>query len=324
MPDASASVSVVHSLRGSLLDDVFRSIRPQSVVAYWPVFRAPWGVSFERDWPVFHIIVQGTCWLQLRGVRDPVQVSEGDFVVVARGQCHTMRDVPSTPAVDFADLVRTSEIGGKGAVCFGGEGPVTRLVCGGIEDRRGHPLMACLPPALFLKGTDSDGRKWVQPATKHILRELDRRGTGSIEVANRLMDILFLEAVRAFFDEHVETAKSGWLAAIRDQQIGRALEAIHSHPHRSWTVASLARHVAMSRTTFAARFKELVGEPPQHYFTRLRIDAAAVRLRAGGDKLSTVAADAGYRSLPAFVRSFKRHMGTTPGEYRDCRDGWPL
>jgi transcriptional regulator GlxA family with amidase domain len=145
-----------------------------------------------------------------------------------------------------------------------------------------------------------------------------------MEVANRLVDVLFLHAVRAFFDENVETANSGWLAAIRDQQIGRALAAIHNHPHRSWTGESLARHVAMSRTTFAARFRELVGEPPQHYFTYLRINAAAVRLRSSRGKLSTVAADAGYRSLAAFLKSFKRHMGTTPGEYRDRRDGWQL
>ena len=184
--------------------------------------------------------------------------------------------------------------------------------------------MTCLPPLLHLKGTENDGREWVRSTAKNILRELDRRATGSMEVANRLVDILFLKAVRAFFDEHVETAKSGWLAAIRDKRISRALGAIHNQPQRSWTVLSLARHVAMSRTTFAAKFKELVGEPPQHYFTRVRINAAAVRLRSGRDKLSSVAADAGYRSLPAFVRSFKRLMGTTPGEYRDCRDAWPL
>jgi AraC-like DNA-binding protein len=80
----------------------------------------------------------------------------------------------------------------------------------------------------------------------------------------------------------------------------------------------------MSRTTFAARFRDLVGEPPQHYFTRLRISAAATRLRSSRDKLNAIAADAGYRSLAAFLKSFKRLMGITPGEYRDRRDGWPL
>jgi transcriptional regulator GlxA family with amidase domain len=135
------------------------------------------------------------------------------------------------------------------------------------------------------------------------------------------VDILFLHAVRTLFDESAET---GWLAASQDQQIGRALAAIHGKPHKSWTVESLARHVAMSRTSFAARFRQLVGEPPQHYVTRLRMNAAAARLRSSRDKLSLVAAEAGYRSLASFERSFKRHMGATPGEYRDRCGEWPL
>lgn len=318
------SASTVDSWRGALIEDVLHGIGPQSGVAYWPEFRAPWGVKFKRDWAVFHIVVQGTCWLQLKGVKEPVELSEGDFAVVRRAQCHTIRDSPSTPAVDFADLVRTLAPGRKGAVRSGGTGRATRLVCGGIEDRKGHPLIGGLPPLLHFKGSHGAVAGWARSTVKHILAELDAGGTGSMEVANRLVDVLFLHAVRAFFDENVESAKSGWLAAIRDPQIGRALAAIHGNPHRSWTVVLLAHQVAMSRTTFAARFRELVGEPPQHYFTRLRINAAAARLRSSRDKLSAVAADAGYRSLAAFLKAFKRQMGTTPGEYRDRRHGWPL
>jgi AraC-like DNA-binding protein len=248
---------------------------------------------------VFHIVAAGTSWLQLKGRGEPIPLSEGDFAVVRRAQYHTMQDSPTTPAVDFADLIRTLAPGKKGAVCAGGTGPVTRLVCGGIEDRKGHPLMAGLPPLLGLKGGDSGSAAWVRSTVKHILAELNRGGTGAIEVANRLVDILFLHAVRLFLDETAETGDSGWLAAIRDQQIGRALAAIHCNPHHSWTVESLARHVAMSRTTFAAKFRELVGEPPQHYFTRLRISAAAVRLRSGHEKSDTPRVAGGLMSWTA-------------------------
>lgn len=324
MSASQSSVFKTDSWRGALFDDVLRGIGAQSSAAYWPEFRAPWGVSFERDWAVFHVVVQGTCWLQAKGVAEPVELAAGDLAVVTRGQFHTIRDVVSTPAVTFADLVRSHARGKRGDLRFGGDGPVTRLVCGGIESREGHPLMTVLPPILHLKGSAHWARPWIRLTTEHILRELDGGGTGSKEVADRLVDVLFLHAVRGYFDENVETADSGWLAAVRDRHIGRALAAIHSHPHRRWTVASLARHLAMSRTIFAARFKELVGEPPQHYFTRLRINTAAVRLLSSRDKLSAIAADAGYRSVPAFLKSFKRHMGMTPGEYRDRRDGWPL
>jgi len=323
MPVIPPDLPTVDSWRVGLLEDALRGIGQQSAVAYWPEFRAPWGVKFKRDWTVFHIVGQGACWLQLKGVKEQVRLSEGDFAVVRRAQCHTLRDSPSTTAVDFAGLVGALAPGRKGAVRSGGDGPATKLACGGIEDRKGHHLMRSLPPLLHLKGGDSGTAGWVRSTVRQIVSELERGGTGTIEVANRLVDVLFLHAMRGFFVENVETANSGWLAAIRDPQIGRALAAIHGNPHRSWTVVSLAHHVAMSRTAFAARFRELVGEPPQHYFTRLRINAAAERLRFSRDKLSTVAADAGYRSLAAFLRSFKRHMGTTPGEYRD-RDRWRL
>jgi hypothetical protein len=81
------SVSTIESWRRPLLEDVLRGIRPQSGVAYWPEFRGPWGVSFERDWAVFHIVAQGACWLDLKGMEEPVPLSEGDFAVVSRAQC---------------------------------------------------------------------------------------------------------------------------------------------------------------------------------------------------------------------------------------------
>ena len=86
MVTASPSLFTVDSKRGSLFDDLLRGLRPQCAVAYWPDCRAPWGVGFERDWAVFHIVVEGTCWLQVKSVPEPVRLSEGDFVVVGGGQ----------------------------------------------------------------------------------------------------------------------------------------------------------------------------------------------------------------------------------------------
>ena len=312
-------------LRPHLFADLLRGIRLQSAVTFWPEFRAPWGVSVERDWAVFHIVVQGDCWLQVQGMAQPVKLSEGDFVVVTRGQFHTLRDQPSTPVVNFFDLVKTQAGRKEGGLCFPGDGPVTKLACGGmlLENRQSNPLLAILPPLLHVKSPENGARSWLRLTTQHILDELESGGVGGKEVVNRLMDILFFHAVRAYLEENAETAESGWLAAVRDRQIGQALALVHGESGRHWTVDSLARHLAMSRSTFAARFKELVGEPPQHYFTRLRISAAASRLRSTSDPLNAIAAAAGYESLPAFVKSFKRHTGMTPGEYRTSGDRWP-
>jgi AraC-like DNA-binding protein len=308
-----------------LFADFLRGIRLQSAVAFWPEFRAPWGVSVERDWAVFHIVAQGDCWLQVRGIAEPVRLSEHDFVVVTHGQFHTLCDQISRRVVNFFDLVKANDAGRKGGLCFPGDGAVTKLVCGGmlLENRRSNPLLSILPPVLHVKADKNCGRPLMRLMAQQIASELESGGIGSREVVNRLVDVLFLQAVRTYFEENADTATSGWLAAVRDPQIGRALELLHRQSRRQWTVDSLAREVAMSRSSFASRFRELVGEPPQHYFTRLRISAAASRIRSTGDKLIAIAAAAGYESLPAFVKSFKRHTGMTPGEYRMAGDKWP-
>src|SRR5262249_31523259 len=167
--------------------------------------------------------------------------------------------------------------------------------------------------------TEDRPQRWLGLTTQQILTELDGGGPGAEDVITRLADILFIRAVRSYFDQNMETAESGWLAAIRDERIGQALALLHTTPQQAWTVDSLARHVALSRSAFAARFTELVGEPPLHYLTRLRINAAALRLRSSDDKLRTIAVAAGYESIAAFVKSFKRVMGMTPGQYRQFR-----
>jgi AraC-like DNA-binding protein len=198
---------------------------------------------------------------------------------------------------------------------FGGTGTVTKLVCGGmlVENRRINPLLAILPPLLHVKRADESAQHWLGFSTRQILSELDSERTGAKEIINRLADLLFVVAVRSYFEQNTETNAPGWLAGVRDPQIGAALAMLHRRPHQNWTLASLARRLAMSRSSFAARFTELVGEPPQQYCTRLRIHAAAVRLRTTADKLSAVAAIAGYQSESSFVRAFRRHAGMTPG-----------
>jgi transcriptional regulator GlxA family with amidase domain len=192
-----------------------------------------------------------------------------------------------------------------------------------LENRKSNPLLSILPPVLHVKADENGGRSGLRLTAQHILSELKSGGIGSREVVNRLVDVLFFQAVRTYFEENMDTAESGWLAAARDPQIGQALSVLHRQPRRQWTVSSLAHEVAMSRSTFASKFKDLLGEPPQRYVTRLRISAAAAQLRSTNDKLKAIGAAAGYESLPAFVKSFKRHMGVTPGEYRVFGDRWP-
>jgi len=316
---------IADSWRETLFADILRSVHLRSSVYYRPKFGAPWGVSLADHGTIFHIVAMGTCWLRAKSMEKPVMLSPGDFVVVTRGEKHVLSDEPGTPAVDFFDLVKRRASGRNGAFRLGGEGATTSFVCGGMrfEDGANNPLLAVLPPILYVKGSEQGGPpwlRWLRVTAEHILAELDSGAAGAAEVVTRLADILFIQAVRAYFDENANTAQFGWLAAARDQQIGRALALLHANQDEHWTVDMLARRLATSRSAFAARFTELVGEPPLRYLTRFRINAAAGRLRSTDDKLSAVAADAGYESVPAFNRAFKRQVGMTPGEYRDSKE----
>jgi transcriptional regulator GlxA family with amidase domain len=138
---------------------------------------------------------------------------------------------------------------------------------------------------------------------------------GSQLVTNRVADILFIQTIRAYLASGTST-KLGWLRALSDQQIGAALSAMHAGIDQPWTVASLATAAGMSRSAFALRFKELVGESPLEYLTRWRMYRAGRLLRESDRKLIDVAKLVGYDSDVAFHKAFKRIQGYSPGAYR--------
>src|SRR6266508_2037920 len=280
--------------RETLIDNLLHSIRFRSSAYYRPELRAPWGFNIDVRGPTFHIVSHGKCWIEVNGVAKPVQLSAGDFVVLPRSDSHIVRDFPTTPVVDYFDFIKGRAPDKQGAFSAGGEGPVARLVCGGMQSENGatDPLLAVLPPLIHFKGGGEDAAPGLRVTVSQIFEELGSGRGASAAVVTRLADILFMQVVRAY---------------------------LHDKPHLPWTVAELADRVAISRSAFADKFTQLVGEPPLRYLTRLRLNIATARLRSGNDKLSVIAAAAGYESVPAFTKAFKRHMGVTPGEYRRSR-----
>jgi AraC-like DNA-binding protein len=141
---------------------------------------------------------------------------------------------------------------------------------------------------------------------------------GGETIITRLADILVIQTIRSWMAED-PLAKTGWLGALQDKQIGYAILLIQREPARVWTVASLADEVAMSRSAFAARFKELVGEAPMQYITRWRMNLALTWLNAEDQSLGEIANRLGYQSEAAFSRAFKRFIGISPGAARRNR-----
>jgi len=335
------------SWRQGLLDDLLGSIFVRSSAFFRVGLGAPWGLSLDLSayraacdqfrrlkYPsrppeqsltgrlvAFHIVAAGACWLEVHGVGGGIPLATGDFVVLPQEHEHVLRDQPTSPAMGLLDLIKASPPSSNGEIDFWGIGPTTRLVCGAMrfENARTNPLAAALPPLIHVKGRDQGVMPWLRLTIEHVIEELDSNRPGVEAVVGRLADILFIGAVRSYLEESLASAEIGWLAAVRDRQIGRAIALLHHDPARPWTVEMLADQVALSRSALASKFNQMVGEPPLHYLTRVRLDAAARRLRGTNDKLIVVAAAAGYDSAAAFTRAFERHVGVSPGEYRTQR-----
>ena len=161
--------------------------------------------------------------------------------------------------------------------------------------------------------------EWIQSMLRFMASEAGARRAGGETVITRLADILVIQTLRSWLEQD-PAAQTGWLGALQDQQIGRAISLINRDPSRPWTVASLATEVGMSRSAFVARFNELVREPPMHYLSRWRMHVAVTSVEGGGRLLGELAPRLGYQSEAAFSRAFKRFIGVSPGAARRSGD----
>jgi AraC-like DNA-binding protein len=173
-------------------------------------------------------------------------------------------------------------------------------------------LVGILPPMLYIQGSDEPRASWMQGVFRLMAAEARAFQPGGEAVITRLADVLVIQAIRAWI-ETAPAARTGWLGALQDPQIGQALTLIHRNPTRPWTVASLAHELAMSRSAFAARFTQLVDQPAMQYLTRWRMQLAQHALETEGTTVAELATRLGYQSEAAFARAFKRVMGVAPG-----------
>lgn len=304
-----------------VLTDVLEAIRFTSLVHGRLELTAPWGFHLEPGSPGFYVVTRGACWLAVDGEAAPIQLAGGDFVLLPKGQAHAVKDHPRTAAAPIAEVLGTaagSKDGCKGGGVrhYGGGGAPTILVGGCFQfDGARNPLLESLPPVIHVQGDRDSTVQWFETTLQFVACEMAAARPGSQTVVSRLADILFVQAVRAYLAQSGEAAK-GWLRALVDPHIGAALGLIHEKPEEPWTVETLASEVAMSRSAFAARFMQLVEEPPLTYLTRWRMDKASRLLRATTASIGEIAARVGYDAEAAFSKAFKRWVGVPPGAYR--------
>ncbi len=279
---------------------------------------APWGIDLPpfEDCMMFHIVTSGQCWLEVEG-EEPCLLQQGSLALVPHGHGHCIRNSPTDEVVPLFDIP-VEQISDRYEIMrFGGTGELTQLTCGVVrfDHVAGQQLIKMLPKVLHVNSWVDDEDGWLHSTLRLIAREARELRPGGETVITHLADILIIQAIRSWIDSAPE-ADQGWLAALRDNQIGKALAAIHRKPEKDWTVASLAQEIGMSRSGFSARFTSLVGESAMRYLTQWRMKLARAQLQETSDPLSVLADRLGYQSEAAFCRAFKRVFGVSPGSFR--------
>jgi AraC-like DNA-binding protein len=311
-----------------LLSELLRAMRLTGGVFMDGQFTTPFGIISPARWnarhklarlrhvSVFHLVAEGACWLETADGEN-CQLHKGDIVLLPFTAAHRVWNGEPESFGFAPDLMHEGPINGVGSLSLGGGGAATRLVCGFLESAEllAAPLFRSLPPLLVERASADSVSSTLAVTAAEILRQVGKAEPGAPFVLGRLMELLFVEAVRRHAARLPPTAV-GMLAATRDPIVAKAIWLLHQEPARRWTIEDLAAAVGASRSVLAERFNQYVGKPPIEYLTGWRIQLSCERLRTNRDPLARIAEAVGYESEAAFSRAFKREMGVSPGAWR--------
>lgn len=284
--------------------------------------RSPWAVR-TKGMPaaIFHAVASGRARLSLEGsLSSTVELGTGEVALLAHGQAHRIEHVEHVPATptDVASLAPIDAGAAIRSYACGGSGEPTRIICGSftLQHAAAETMLRAMPPLLRAPASAPGGvGAWIETTVSQLADALGRDTPGSDAIVDKLTEVLVIQVLRACV-EQAPRQGGGWLGALRDERIGRALAHMHGQPDGDWSVDRLATTAGMSRSSFCARFSELVGESPARYLARWRVAVAADIISRETVSLGELACRVGYGSEDAFSRVFKRFMGVTPLQFR--------
>lgn len=322
------------------LSDVLCSVRLRGAVFYYVSCSEPWAVESPPACRIadavmpgadhvvaYHLVAKGNAWVEMAG-SPPAPLTTGDIIMFPRGDAHYLSSAPGLRATagddhwvyatrndpkpipianDRGVLYPHSELSADEAQAI--------IVCGfiGCDMRPFNPLIESLPRLLHLAANQVGA--WVVPVLHQAVSESRSRRPGSAAVLERVSEMVFVDAARRYLETMPDNA-GGWLAALRDRHVSRAITLMHARPAEPWTIDELGKQVGLSRSALHERFIELVGQPPMQYLTSWRMQRGAQLLREGRATVATIAQEVGYDSEAAFARAFKRLAGLPPAAWR--------
>ena len=306
-----------------LLSDILTHLSVRGTLYFRTAFTSPWGLAVPAFENVarFHFAHRGGCLVAVEGVEKPVQLAQGDLIIIPHGASHDLYCSPETKRaiLPLDTVLERSGYTGTGVLVYGGgdeELGETQLICGhfSYEPTARHVLLERLPPYIHLKNYGEDAGRWMEATLRVIGDEAGGQRMGGDLIALKMSEAILAQAIRSFIESH-EAAQWG-LDGFSDAHLAQALDAFHKSPDEPWTVERLAREAGMSRTSFAVLFQKKLKMTPMHYVTAWRMEIAKKALANPGSSLTDAAERAGYASDSAFARVFKKETGMTPAGFR--------
>ncbi|GLR99399.1 AraC-like DNA-binding protein [Bradyrhizobium liaoningense] len=300
-----------------ILAQVLDRVRLGGTLLFHFEFGHPWHLELPaRPYALFHYLSEGSATLAL-GQGPEIQMSEGDFVVITRGEPHVFYSDRRAKPLRIIDIDRASAR--FGVIRHGSRAkPRSTMICGNFVVSR--PLfgsvLELLPPVLLLKPTADGG--WLEAILRRMVSESALERPGQRVALSRLTEVLFVEVLRNWIAS-LSPGQGGWLGAISAPHIGPALKLIHENPEKPWTLSDLGHRVGLGRSAFSARFTKLVGQSMHRYMVERRMAEAAFLLEASDEPIARIASRVGYETAAAFSKLFHRHHGVSPGRYRISR-----
>jgi AraC-like DNA-binding protein len=292
---------------------VLSLLKPRNYLSAGLEAGGDWSIQFPDQQAAIKCgaVVSGQCWLSVEGVADAVRLETGDCFLLPRGRPFRLAsDMTLTPA-DAGTIFSPARTGG--VTSFNGGGDFL-LVSSRFALSGDHApiLLRMLPPIVHIRGeSEQSALRWP---VERMMQELREPQPGGFLVVQHLAHMILIEALRLHMAEGLRGGV-GWLFALADRQMSTAINAMHDDPAHGWILQELAQRVGMSRSTFALKFKEMVGTSAMDYLTRWRMLLAGDRLTNSSDPISVIALSLGYESESAFSTAFKRVMGCSPRQY---------
>jgi AraC-like DNA-binding protein len=318
--------------RMDVLSEVLKAVKLDGAMFHNAEFSAPWCVRSPAScsmasylWPtskhviIYHLLTEGRGYAHVEGDDRSVPLNAGDIVVFPHGDPHILGSgSPVKPKpLNYEQVLQRMLSQGLKVSRLGGGGEITKFVCGYLacEPQLSEVFLGGLPPIFKVSIRDDASGEWLENSIRYSVGNADAFRPGDEAVLARLSEVLFVETLRRYI-ALLPREQTGWLAGVRDPEVGKVLALLHRQPAHPWTIASLATEVGTSRSVLAERFRRYLSETPIAYLTRWRLQLGAQLLRSTSSGVAQVAAEVGYESEPSFNRAFKREFGLPPARFR--------